>query len=99
MDAPDETSHMVVHSVIHTYAAAICYTNFVQSKLNTWPCPCAMCFHLSTRCANVHPPEYMVCIHLSQVLENTELAYYVTVNHSVADGHFDRTIHLCRSNK
>ena len=52
MDAPDETSHMVVHSVIHTYAAAICYTNFVQSKLNTWPCPCAMCFHLSTWCAS-----------------------------------------------
>ena len=52
MDAPDETSHMVVHSVIHTYAAAICYTNFVQSKLNTWPSPCAMCFHLSTWCAS-----------------------------------------------
>ena len=42
MDAPDETSHMVVHSVIHTYAAAICYTNFVQPKLNTWLRPCAM---------------------------------------------------------
>ena len=55
--------------------------------------------HMAESMCNVLPPEHMVCVHLSQVLENTELAYYVTVNHSVADGHFDWTIHLCRSNK